>query len=329
MNTATASPVGLGGSPSEQLPRRPLVSVIVPTYNRFDATRRAVDSVLAQTLADLEVIVVDDTSTDGSPALLQAHYRHEPRVRTAGTGRNSGGGTARNLGADLARGRYLAFLDSDDVWFPDKLAVQFALHQREAARAPTPLLVYAASTVEYLGPGDHIRPDRPLRQGERVEEYLFCDEQDIQTSGWFLSAQDFQRIRFTDGLRRHQDLDLCIRAQALGFRFVMSPQPLYARLHGTDVIHVGKIRDDGLSSAWIERMKPLLTRRAYHHFRLFGILPVLYGANAPLCRRLCLDALRDGRFAALAQLGWQLLKHHTRPRRQHAKRRLKRLFTRT
>jgi GT2 family glycosyltransferase len=319
MNAATAAPTALRTPP--------LVSVVVPTYNRFQATCRAVDSVLAQTLAELEVIVVDDTSTDGSPPLLQAHYRNEPRVRIASTGRNSGGGTARNLGADLAVGRYLAFLDSDDVWSPDKLAVQLALHQREAARIPAPLLVYAASTLEYPHPGGNLRPDRPLQRGERVEEYIFCEEQDIQTSGWFLTAADFQRVRFTDGLRRHQDLDLCIRAQALGFRFVMSEQPLYARLHGSDVFHVGKIRDDDVSSTWIERMKPLVTRRAYHHFRLFCILPALQDVNAPLCRRLCLEALSDGRFAELARLGWQQLKHHTRPRRQHVKRRLKQLFT--
>jgi glycosyltransferase involved in cell wall biosynthesis len=305
----------------------PLVSVVVPTYNRFDTTCRAVDSVLAQTLTELEVIVVDDTSTDGSPGQLLARYRDEPRVRVASTGRNSGGGTARNLGAEQARAPYIAFLDSDDVWAPDKLAVQLELHRREAARSPAPLLVYAASTVEYPPPGGHIRPDRPLRPGERVEEYIFCDEQDIQTSGWFLSTADFARVRFTDGLRRHQDLDLCIRAQALGFRFVMSEQPLYARLHGADMVHVGKIRDDGVSSAWIERMKPLVTRRAYHHFRLFCILPALQDLNAPLCRRLCVDALCDGRFIALARIGWQQLKHQTRPRRQHVKRRLKRLFT--
>lgn len=305
----------------------PLVSVIVPTYNRFHTTCRAVDSVLAQTLPDLEVIVVDDTSTDGSPEQLRAHYAHEPRVRLASTGRNSGGGTARNLGADLARGRYLAFLDSDDVWSPGKLVAQLALHQREAAGSAEPLLVYAASTVEYPPPGGHVRPERALRPGERVEEYIFCDEQDLQTSGWFLSADDFARVRFTDGLRRHQDLDLCIRAQALGFRFVMNEQPLYARLHGSDVVHVGKIRDDGVSSAWIERMKPLVTPRAYHHFRLFCILPALQDLNAPLCRRLCVDALCDGRLVALTRIGWQQLKHHTRPRRQHVKRRLKRLFT--
>lgn len=305
----------------------PLISVIVPTYNRFQTSCRAVDSVLAQTITELEVIVVDDTSSDDSPALLQARYREDPRVHLASTGRNSGGGTARNLGAALARGRYLAFLDSDDMWFPDKLAAQLALHNSEATRESAPLLVYAASTIGYLHRGRNTKPDRPPRTGERIEEYIFCNEQDVQTSGWFISRRDFERVRFTEGLRRHQDLDLCIRAQALGFRFVMCEQPLYARLQGPDLAHVGKIRDDGVSSAWIEQVKPFITRRAYHHFRLFIMLPALYTLNTPLCRRLCLDALSDGQLSALARAGWLLLKQQTRPRRQHVKRRMKRLVS--
>ncbi len=92
----------------------PFFSVIIPTYNRAKLLREALDSVLAQTCADFEIIVVDDGSTDETAERVAVlaekvrYYRQE----------NQGPGAARNLGLKNARGRYVAFLDSDDLWFP-------------------------------------------------------------------------------------------------------------------------------------------------------------------------------------------------------------------
>jgi glycosyltransferase involved in cell wall biosynthesis len=100
----------------------PLVSVIIPTYNRAGLVAEAVASVEAQTFRDLEILVVDDGSTDNTPdvlALLEGVrvLRHPTRRGVA---------AARNLGAAAARGEWLAFLDSDDLWLPEKLARQMA-----------------------------------------------------------------------------------------------------------------------------------------------------------------------------------------------------------
>lgn len=102
-----------------------LVSVIVPTYNRADCVGRAIDSALAQTHADVEVIVVDDGSTDETPALMQDTYAREPRVRYARQ-ENRGVSAARNHGIRLVQGAYAALLDSDDAWEPFKLELQLA-----------------------------------------------------------------------------------------------------------------------------------------------------------------------------------------------------------
>ena len=104
---------------------QPLVSVIIPTYNRAALLREAVDSVLAQSYAPLELIVVDDGSTDATAASLRS-VRGLRLVRQDHTGMP---GQARNAGACVARGKYLAFLDSDDLWLPHKLAVQVAAAQ--------------------------------------------------------------------------------------------------------------------------------------------------------------------------------------------------------
>jgi glycosyltransferase involved in cell wall biosynthesis len=105
----------------------PTVSVIIPTYNRGWTLRAAVDSVLAQNYRDFELIVVDDGSTDNTAEILQSYGPDVQVLRQA----NAGVSAARNTGVDSAKGIFIAFLDSDDRWLPDKLGVQvdfFASH---------------------------------------------------------------------------------------------------------------------------------------------------------------------------------------------------------
>ena len=101
----------------------PLVSVVIPTFNRRELVCRAIDSVLAQTRAVDEILVVDDGSTDDTGAALQARFGD--RVRHVWQP-NAGVSAARNHGMRLATGRYIALLDSDDEWLPEKTALQLA-----------------------------------------------------------------------------------------------------------------------------------------------------------------------------------------------------------
>jgi glycosyltransferase involved in cell wall biosynthesis len=105
----------------------PKVSVVIPTYNRATTVPRAIESVLAQTVTDLEVIVVDDGSSDDTGKVLGQRFgdriRYYPQV-------NQGASVARNRGVEQARGEWIAFLDSDDLWEKEKLEWQFkALEQ--------------------------------------------------------------------------------------------------------------------------------------------------------------------------------------------------------
>jgi glycosyltransferase involved in cell wall biosynthesis len=96
------------------------VSVIIPTFNRAHTLERALDSVLAQTLAPVEVIVVDDGSTDGTESIIQTHFPNIIYVKQD----NHGVSAARNAGIKRARGEWIALLDSDDSWVETKLAAQ-------------------------------------------------------------------------------------------------------------------------------------------------------------------------------------------------------------
>ena len=99
----------------------PRVSVIIPTYNRLDYVQEAIDSVLAQTYTDYELIVVDDGSTDGTGDTLKARYGDRIRYLWQ---ENQGWPAARNHGVSIAQGEYIAQLDSDDLWLPEKLVRQ-------------------------------------------------------------------------------------------------------------------------------------------------------------------------------------------------------------
>ena len=99
-----------------------MISVIIPTYNRAALLKKAVDSVLAQHDVELELLVVDDGSTDNTAEVMAGIT--DPRVRYLPQECNRGACAARNVGVREARGEYIAFQDSDDQWHPDKLARQ-------------------------------------------------------------------------------------------------------------------------------------------------------------------------------------------------------------
>lgn len=107
-----------------------LVSIVTPSYNSERFIAEAVSSVLAQTYLNWELIIVDDCSSDSSVDVVRSLAGSDSRVRIIRQDKNSGPAMARNKGIELARGRFIAFLDSDDNWYPEKLERQvgFMLH---------------------------------------------------------------------------------------------------------------------------------------------------------------------------------------------------------
>ncbi len=130
----------------------PLVSIVMPTYNRADTIGRAIASVRAQSWSDWELIVVDDGSTDNTPSLLAGL---DPRIRFLRQ-ENQGVTAARNTGLAASRGQLVAFLDSDDEWLPHHLALAtgfFAAHPDEH--------LFTSEFWEDFGNGDYVKHHRP------------------------------------------------------------------------------------------------------------------------------------------------------------------------
>ena len=102
-----------------------IISVIIPTYNRKDKLMKCIESVLGQSYRNIEVLVVDDASTDGTEELFREFW--DSRLRYLRYSTNQGACYARNYGAERAKGELLAYQDSDDVWHRDKLEKQYEL----------------------------------------------------------------------------------------------------------------------------------------------------------------------------------------------------------
>lgn len=212
------------------MPDTPRVSVVIPAWNREREIRASVESVLRQTLSDLEVIVVDDASTDGTAAAVEAIG--DPRVRLVRHEANRGGSAARNTGIGAARADWVAFQDSDDEWLPAKLERQFAAMAR---LGPETVGAYCGMIV--LGRPEGDRPDpselryvpRP-RFGVPVEGDLTFS---LLRSGSLISTQTFLGRRaaleaaggFDEALKALQDWDCFIRVAAQG-PIAFEPEPL-------------------------------------------------------------------------------------------------------
>lgn len=101
-----------------------LVSIVTPVYNAERFIKKTMESVLNQTYENLELILIDDCSQDKSEELIQKELIRDPRIKYVRLNENSGAAVARNKGIEMAQGRYIAFIDSDDVWKSDKLEKQ-------------------------------------------------------------------------------------------------------------------------------------------------------------------------------------------------------------
>lgn len=195
----------------------PHFSVVIPAYNRAHSLGRSIVSVLRQYDQDFEIIVVDDGSRD-DPERIVKTFR-DKRIRFHRQ-KNAGAGPARNAGIDLARGAYVAFLDSDDVWLPHHLAtMRVLLAGKSKTAAYAPLLVDR-------GLGRLIqKPPRAIGADEQMAHYLLCDRGFVSTCTLVLPTEFARRIRWTGNARAADDADFAIRLYSAGLRFIMAPEP--------------------------------------------------------------------------------------------------------
>lgn len=188
-----------------------LVSVIIPTYNRANTILQSVESVLNQTHKKLEVIVVDDGSTDHTERLF-ANYP-DVRVKYVKYSPNQGACYARNYGIALSRGEYIAFQDSDDIWKSDKLAKQLDYLKKTDAD-----FVFCGMNRENPMTGEHFYyPSPRFNDGGNLLEKLLI-ENAIATQTMLMKREILNHVQFDVNFKRYQDLDFALQVIMHGFR---------------------------------------------------------------------------------------------------------------
>lgn len=238
----------------------PFFSVVIPLYNRAAIVGDTIQSVLAQDWQDFEIVVIDDGSRDNPRPAIEAVG--DKRVRYIRQD-NAGGGAARNNGIETARGRYIAFLDSDDLFLPGKLSIMARALKNDDGRT----VLYSRMKVDRGVDRYWIRPDRGIRDDEDVGEYLFCANQFMQTSTMVVPSEMARTVLFDPALKKGQDLDFCVRLQGAGARFKMVEEPLTVWLDATEAGRTSYVRGYETSLDWLDRCGHMLTDRARRGYR--------------------------------------------------------------
>jgi glycosyltransferase involved in cell wall biosynthesis len=243
-----------------------MISVVIPTRGRPQLLQRAIRSVLVQTHQDFEVIVVLDGVDAQSTAAVEE--LKEPRIRLVTLPQRAGGAVARNAGVAAARGRWIAFLDDDDEFTAEKLALQ--LQSAMGSNSPEQTLTVCKARVIERRIA-RVWPTRFPAPGERIVEYLFCrkslrqGEAFLQSSTYFVSRALALRIPFRQHLERHQDWDWVVQLQQKGVEIVAVPRVLTV-YHRDDNSSLSRQSGWEQSLDWAKGVVAPESSRAYSFF---------------------------------------------------------------
>jgi glycosyltransferase involved in cell wall biosynthesis len=233
----------------------PFFSVIVPVFNRAPVLGAALQSVLAQTCQDFEIIVVDDGSSDNPRAVVERIG--DPRIRFVRQ-ENQGGGFARNTGINAAQGRFIAPLDSDDVFLPHHLESMKTLLE-----GTHDVVGYARILCDRGDGRTFLRPPRAIGVNEDMGEYVLCDRGFVPTITIVVEREMAQRVRYHPKLRAAEDVDFAIRLALEGCKFHMLEQPGAIWNDHDDPGRASARNRAEAFGAWLSHMRPYLTASAW------------------------------------------------------------------
>lgn len=237
----------------------PLISVVIPTFNRADIIVNTLNSVLNQSWRNIEVFVVDDASTDNTAQVMGTVT--DPRVHFVSLPENTGGTRPRNEGIARSTGEFIALLDSDDEWLPEKLQRQYDFLRNFEGEAR----VCMTAKINKRPEGRHIRRNKPLEGYTSVMEYLLLGN-DFQTSTLLMDATIAKTTTFDPQLRKHQDWDFALRLEENHARFFYFDEPLTLY---DDSDSVARISSDGKrdkSLLWLDSIKSRVPAYIYYGF---------------------------------------------------------------
>lgn len=182
-----------------------MISVVIPSYNRAKTIKQSAESVLHQTFKDLELIIVDDCSSDNTKDIVAELMISDSRVRYVCHEKNKGACAARNTGIDASRGQYIAFQDSDDAWRPEKLERQIDIMKKYDAD----ICYCKVQRHNYPASISSIYPIQP----EGIIDYnILISKSHASTQTILAKSEVLREHKFDINIKQCQDLDWCIRA---------------------------------------------------------------------------------------------------------------------
>ena len=255
-----------------------MISVVIPYYNRSHTIERCLTSVFNQTYKDIEIILVDDASTDWQLAEAKLKPFDQTRIRIIHHKQNRNGSAARNTGIKQAKGEYIALLDSDDEWYPDHL--QNCLNSISANKN-NDVLVFASINI-YFGspknPGSRISPKLNEGEIEKVDEFLFVHEMPIQTSTFFMFTEFAKKNLFDEKLVRFQDIEYVLRINFNSAKIFQSKH-IGAIVHwegDTFANSLKKGRSADFALLFYEKIKLMISNKAATKFALYYVFTPLF-----------------------------------------------------
>ena len=264
----------------------PFFSVVIPVHNRAHMLGKALGSVFAQSCQDLEIVIVDDGSTDNPKNIVEVVA--DPRIRLLRQD-NRGASAARNAGIDAARGGYIAFLDSDDVFLPHHLETM--KHLLEGANNT---VAYARILVDRGEGRIFMKPPRAIRAGEHMATHLLCDRGFIPTITIVVDTEMARRVRYDESLPFGEDKDFALRLYLAGCKFVMAEKPGAVWRDVYDPGRSSAGRKGARLAQWIEKMRPDIPPSAYHGCRGWAIAKGVAQTDPLGALQLYLNALCHG-----------------------------------
>jgi glycosyltransferase involved in cell wall biosynthesis len=273
--------------------QRPEVSVVIPTRNRPELVVRAVRSALTQTLQDIEVVVVIDGP---DPATVEALTGlGDERIRPVELPASGGAPNARNRGVDNARADWVAFLDDDDEWLPEKLETQLARARDSGVALPIvgSRLYMRTPRAELIMPRRIPAPGEPISEYLAVRHGLFHGDGFIQTSTIMAPTALLRKVPFADGLRRLQELDWTLRSlQEEGVDLIYAEEPLVIWYADENRPRISFDAPWKQSLQWLQETRPRVTPRAYAALAMSVVGSMAAASHSP---RVFFDLLREAR----------------------------------
>lgn len=204
---------------------QPKVSVITPAYNVAPYIGQCIESVQAQTLTDWEMVIVNDASTDETPQIVQ-RYLNDSRIRLVQNERNMGLGYTRNRALREARGEWIAVLDADDWYAPERLEKLVALAEQTSADMVADLQLYLTErgSVYAVAWATHAKPPKQPRTYTAEEVIRAHPAFKPMVRRAFLESQ---QIHYHEGMRQWADYAFYVEIMLKGGRFALLPEPLY------------------------------------------------------------------------------------------------------